>query len=202
MATRYRTAALALLVAPALVQAGIFGNSGSSSQKLEPNVQITLPKALKLRAYPMPIPGASNYRIDTGSMRIAITGIPLDLGGEPAPTRTDGELKESTLQGAVQYRAGASNPDASPNQLKGAGWTATYVSYSAKAGSPGFVPFMGAAYKCVSTGQITTARTAFVVTAGSPDCSGAELQRFLKALETITVDSNGWAGPTPLRGAA
>ncbi|WP_457098179.1 hypothetical protein [Lysobacter sp. P5_B9] len=188
MATRFKTAALTLLMVPALANAGLFGSSNNGSQKLEPNVQITLPKGLKLRAYPMPIPGASNYRIDTGSMRIAITGIPLSMDGQPAPVRTDDEMKELALQSATQYRPGAANPDAAPSQVKGAGWTATYVSYSAKPGSAGFVPFMGAAYQCVSTGQVTTTRTVFVITVGSPDCYGTEHQGFLKALETITVN--------------
>lgn len=158
------------------------------TQKLEPNVQITLPKAQQLRAAPILIPGSSDYRIETGTMRIALTGIPLSMGGRPAPVRTDEELKELTLESAAQYRPGAANPDAQPVQYKGPGWTATYVTYSAKPGSAGFVPFMDTAYQCVSSGLIATARTVFVVTVGSSDCSGAEHQGFLKALETLSVD--------------
>lgn len=158
------------------------------TRKLEPNVQITLPKPQQLRSFPMPIPGASNYRIETGTMRIALTGIPLNMGGEPAPVHTDEELKELTLETAAQYRLEAANPDAQPVQYKGPGWTATYVTYSAKPGSAGFVPFMDTAYQCVSSGLITTALTVFVVTVGSSDCSGTEHQGFLKALETLSVD--------------
>jgi len=159
------------------------------TQKLEPNVQITLPKAQQLRAFPMPIPGASNYRIETGTMRIALTGIPLSMGGGPARVQTDEELKEQTLEIAAPARLEAANPDAQPVQYKGRGWTATYVTYSAKPGSAGFVPFAtGTAYQCVSSGLIATARTVFVVTVGSSDCSGAEHQGFLKALETLSVD--------------
>jgi len=158
------------------------------TQKLEPNVQITLPKAQQLRAFPMPIPGASNYRIETGTMRIGLTGIPRNLGGgEPPPVPPDEELKELALEIAAQARLEAANPDAQPVQYKGPGWTATYVTYSAKPGSAGFVA-MGRAFQCVSSGQITTVRTVFVVTIGSSDCSGAEHQGFLKALETLSVD--------------
>lgn len=176
-----------LFVVPALAHAS--GDAGPVSQKLGPDVRIALPGELQLRSYPMPIPGASNYRIDTGSMRIAITGIPLDMGGgPPAAPRSDDKMKEGTLRSAAQYRAGAANPDAAPSLVKGEGWAATYVTYAAKAGEAGFVPFMGAAYQCVSTGEVATARTVFILTVGSADCAGGEHQDFLKALETITVE--------------
>jgi hypothetical protein len=157
------------------------------TQKLEPNIQITLPKAQRLRAYPVLVPGASNYRIGTGTMRVELIGIPRNLGGEPLRVGTDEELKETTLETTAQYRPGAANPDAQPVQYKGPGWTATYVTYSAKPGSAGFVTSTGM-YQCVSSGQITTVRTIFIVTVGSSDCSGAEHQGFLKALETLSVD--------------
>jgi hypothetical protein len=189
MTIRMRAVMAVLLLVPALTQAELFGGSDEADQRLEPNGRITLPQGLKLRAYPMPIPGASNYRIDTGSMRIAITGIPLDMNGQPAPPRGDDQMKDAAVRGAARYRPGADNPDALPTQVKGAGWTATYVTYSAKSGTRGFVPFMGAAYQCVSSGQIATARTIFVVTVGSSGCSSAEHLDFLKALETISLDS-------------
>ncbi|UWX03890.1 hypothetical protein H1235_15680 [Pseudoxanthomonas sp. NC8] len=170
----------------ALAQAGMAGASDPASQKLEPDVRITLPKGFKLKAYPMPIPGASNYRIEARKMRAAITGIPLE--GESAAPRSDDALNELTLEGAAQYRSAASNPDAVPSLLKGEGWTTSYVTYSAKADAGGFVPFRGEAFECVSTGQVMTARTVFIVTAGSPDCEGADHQGFLKALETLSVE--------------
>jgi hypothetical protein len=189
MNTAFKVLASALLLLPALAQAGLFGKGEGkgAEQTLEPNVLIVLPKALKLQRYPMPIPGASNYRINTSGMRIAITGIPTDLGGESAPQSSDEALKASTLRGAAQYVSDAANPDAVPVQVKGAGWTLTHVSYTAKPGSAGFVPFMGAAYRCVSSGSLHTERTVFVITVGSPDCASGDHQAFLKALEAVKL---------------
>lgn len=188
MAIRLKPATIVPVLVFALACAGMAGASNPAAQKLDPDVRIELPKGFKLKAYPMPIPGASNYRIETRKMRAAITGIPLDMEGKPAATRSDDELKALALEGAAQYLPAAANPDAAPNQVKGTGWTATYVTFSAKADSNGFFPFPGESFACVSTGQVMTARTIYIVTAGSPDCAGADHQGFLKALETLSIE--------------
>ena len=180
---------LALATSP--VSADDAPAKGFKRHELGAVVTIDLPKKWVLASFPMPIPGASNFRIDTGKMRIAITGIPLPPvpEGTEKPTMKESFLKDTVIESSSQYLAASKEKEVAPVVLSGPGYVLAYATFNSATGQPVFPAFYARTYACVSSGMVSTATTVYSVTIGSDDCSGKEHQAALAALSTIHVGS-------------
>lgn len=167
--------------------------SGLKRHALTPIASIDLPKKWVPRGFPMPMVGASNHRIDTGDMRVAITGFPL-----PAPDATQATplpdvmseafVRETVKAGSAQYASLAKDPAAEPVVQADAHRTFGYMTFDSASGKPAFMAFPGRVYRCVTSGMITTKAMVFTVTIGSDDCEGKAHRQAMSALSTLRTD--------------
>jgi hypothetical protein len=162
---------------------------GFKRHHLSPTVTIDLPKKWALASYPMPIPGASNYRIDTGKLRMAITGFPTPTIPEGAknPTLSEGFVKDTAIDSSKQYLQGSNEKEVMPIVLSGRGYALAHATFSSATGEAIYPAFYARTYACVSTGMVNTTLTVYSITIGSNDCNGKEHKAALTALSTIIV---------------
>ena len=164
----------------------------SVGHELATGITIEFPKDWQFESYPMPMAGASNYRVTSGDLRIAITGFPLPPipRGEKSPfDGEEGKVKviEIVANTASQYAPLASDGSVEPTPVFGNGFVGAYATLNSKSGDAVFPVFSGRLYACVTTGMLITKTTAFSVSIGSPSCSGAVHKAALAALSTIVV---------------
>ncbi len=180
---------MALALSASLAMAADKPAKGFKRHELSAGVTMDFPKKWTLSSFPMPIPGASNYRIDTGKLRIAITGFPAPPAqdGSENPTTKESFVKDTASQSASQYLAVSKEKEVVPVVLSGTGYVLAYATLSSATGEPVFPAFYARTYACVSTGIVRTTSTVYSVTIGSDDCNGAEHQAALAALSTIHV---------------
>lgn len=155
-------------------------------------VSIDLPERWKLQSFPMPIPGATNFRIDTGPMRIAITGIEAKavtpLGETPKPLPTDEQsVKELLQRGSAPYVGRSAEQAVNPVVVAGTGFTLAHSTFSAPDSRPAFAAFAGRMYVCVTSAVMRTAASSFSITVGSDNCAGADHQAAIAALATVRI---------------
>ena len=172
----------------------VAGPSGGDveSHALSPGVTIDLPKRWSLQSFPMPIPGASNYRVETGKLRMAITGFPVpkpdNVSKDEAPsTMSEAFVKNAVMESSSQYEADAKQPLAEAESIVGQGYTGAYRTLDSENGKPVFPAFFGRTYRCVTTGMIATVDTVYSITIGSDRCDGSEHKQAVQALASIHV---------------
>jgi hypothetical protein len=180
---------VALTVTTSLALAAEKPEKGLKRHNLSPVVTIDLPKKWGLSSFPMPIPGASNYRIDTGKLRIAITGFPTPPipQGTENPTLKESFVKDTVVESSSQYLGVSKEKEVTPVVLSGTGYALAYATFSSSTGEPVFPAFYARTYACVSTGMVSTTSTIYSITIGSNDCNGEEHKAALTALSSLRV---------------
>ena len=166
----------------------------SVRHELATGISITFPKDWQFESYPMPMAGASNYRVTIGDLRMAVTGFPLPpipQGGKSPFDGEEGKAKviEIVAETAGQFAPLASDGPIEPTPVIGDGFLGAYATLNSKNGDAVFPVFSGRVYACVTTGMVITKTTAFSVSIGSPACSGVDHNAALAALSGIVVKS-------------
>ena len=178
-----------LTVSTSMVVAAEKPENGLKRHDLSPVVTIDLPMKWVLASFPMPIPGASNYRIDTGKLRMGITGFPTPPipEGTVNPTLNESFVKATVIESSSQYLEISKEKEVTPVVLSGTGYAFAYATFSSSTGEPVFPAFNARTYACVSTGMVSTTSTIYSITIGSNDCNGEEHKAALAALSTLHV---------------
>lgn len=194
MRTLVALIALSLLVPLASLARDDGPDSGLKRHALTPTASIDLPKKWVPRGFPMPMAGASNHRIDTGDMRVAITGFPLpspdpsQATPPPPDVMSEAFVRETVKAGSAQYAGLAKDPAAEPVVQADDHRTFGYMTFDSASGKPAFMAFPGRVYRCVTSGMITTRTMVFTVTIGSDDCEGKTHRQAMSALSTLRTD--------------
>lgn len=164
----------------------------SVGHELATGITIEFPRDWQFESFPMPMAGASNYRVTAGGLRMAITGFPLPPVPQGEKFPFDGEEGKAKVIEIVANTAGqfaplASDGSVEPTPVLGDGFLGAYATLNSKGGDAVFPVFSGRVYACVTTGMVITKTTAFSVSIGSPSCSGADHKAALAALSSIVV---------------
>lgn len=142
-------------------------------------VRIDLPRKWAFQNYPMPLAGATNIRVTSGGLRMAITGFPLPEEAEAATQDNTAETLRMAMTPYVSFsKEGKVEPVAIANgRVHGA-----YGTLSSATSEPAFSIFAGRAYSCVTTAIVRTPGAAFSISVGSDACDGKEHQAAVLAL--------------------
>lgn len=179
MNSRFR---ISLLSLAALASGCANLGSADLSQLSDHNIggaTISLPAAWKLASYPMPMPGAVNYRIALGDTRVAITGIP------NMDKRVFTEAKIAEMDGAEQYAPASNEGKASDTSLSDANRVGIYSAFTAKPGSGGFRVFPGEPYQAVTSATVVSHDMVYIISVASRSPDGADYRAATAALKTI-----------------
>lgn len=164
----------------------------SVRHELAAGISIAFPKVWQFESYPMPMAGASNYRVTVGDLRMAVTGFPLPPVPQGVKSPFDGEegkakVIEIVANAAGQFAPLASDGPIEPTPVLGEGFLGAYATLNSKNGDAVFPVFSGRVYACVTTGMVITNTTAFSISIGSPSCSGADHKAALAAFSSFVV---------------
>lgn len=152
--------------------------SGSHAHPIGGGVQIALPSGWKVQSFPMPMEGATNIRATSGSVKVAITGIPT---GQPAQ---EGGVLEGQVTEIKQRYWGAKTQPAPPTlsftteRVNGA-----YAELCSPGGAKEFNVLPGPAFECVTPAILSANGMVFSVSIASDSHGSAEYQEALAAVK-------------------
>ena len=151
---------------------------------------ITIPKDWKFASYPMPLEGASNFRITFHELRFAITGLPFVANSNPMFSKyvikPESYVAQALADPMLQYVRDADKSFHS-TPFTGSGYVGAYVTYRSSTGKPVFNVFPGKLYACVTTAAIKTEKTIFSISIASDECDGNEHTAAISALKSFAI---------------
>jgi hypothetical protein len=164
---------------------------GFKRHDLAPGITIDFPKKWAFESFPMPIPGASNYSVEAGSLEMAITGFAIPANTASRDGKSDEDFVRDVLtDSSAQYVPLSAEKRADPISFSGPGYIGDYATFTSSTGQPIFNVFGGQSFACVSTAMVKTRDTVFTISIGSDSCSGENHRAALAALSSIRVSGS------------
>jgi hypothetical protein len=159
---------------------------GFKRHQLTANITIDFPKKWVFESSPMPIPGASNYRVEASGLEMAITGFAIPPGtGSKDGTNDEDFIRQVLVDSSAQYVPLSAEKRADPISFSGPGFVGDYATFTSNSGQPVFNVFGGRSFACVSTAIVKTGDTVFTISIGSESCTGENQRIALAALSSI-----------------
>jgi hypothetical protein len=165
---------------------------------LDKQASLTIPAGWEAKSYRMPMRGAINFRITSGDLRMAVTGIPKPKQADESPAALMGLMKDvseedkvkfDVMNASMQYVMLGGKPYSTDEEptFKGTGYVGALMTVAAPGEEAIFPVFEGRKYQCVTTSVIKTETMAYVISVGSTSCSGADHTAAVAAIRSMVI---------------